>query len=547
MSAQPLILGLAIGAGTGPELASVFRDAIETLARHYDRQVSVRTSARTYGTYHSMPVQHDAAAVAQAAEDDAAHYVDFCRDLVGAGAPALFRTAINAQSLYLARDRQQSVKVEHLPSPALDLLLVRDQFQGFYAGHNTRDADQAALHRSASFSRDGTWALLDFTLAEARQAWGVTAAPRLVMAYKFHLLDGLLARWVNEWSQARGLAVELVQPDTANRNLLAGHYCGRVAMLGSNEWSDVMHTVLLDRQGLGAQENRCTRNQFLLPSLRGLTEYQTVHGSADDIAGLDRVNPGATLRAAALMFQRHAEAADAVARMEAALATVHRRGLATRDQGGSAGTREVSRAVLAEFAAPRVAAPAPSAEALVLIDFQNDFCAEAARRGEDIAALASNVRRAVDHARSRGVPVLFVQFHGDAALQKPNWQARDRRLGKSPKCLRGSPGADFHGLTPQPGETVFAKPAAFDAFFAAGFAEHLRHAGLRHLVLAGLYADVCLDATARTAFQHGYGVTVLGDASASRHHRHADALRVLNAVCDARVLDTAVWIAERAG
>jgi hypothetical protein len=143
---------------------------------------------------------------------------------------------------------------------------------------------------------------------------------------------------------------EVWQPDTANRNLLRGGLTGRVLIVGANEWADVMHADLLARHGLGTQEERCSRSVFLHDDLAGLEELQTVHGSADDIAGRGSVNPVATLRAAALLVERVAHGAGSVARMEDALAAAAQEGHRTPDAGGTSTTRAVVDRVLARFA-----------------------------------------------------------------------------------------------------------------------------------------------------------------------------------------------------
>lgn len=140
---------------------------------------------------------------------------------------------------------------------------------------------------------------------------------------------------------------------------------------------------------------------------------------------------------------------------------------------------------------------APDGTALVVVDLQNDFCtgpAARARFGTDTAVLERAVAgcvRAVAQAREQGVEVLFVRFVGDPEHQGPGWRLRDRTLGRRPKCLEGSWGARFHALVPAPGERVFTKRACFDAFLSDGFEEYLGTRGVGHVVLAGLYADVC--------------------------------------------------------
>lgn len=182
------------------------------------------------------------------------------------------------------------------------------------------------------------------------------------MAYKYHLLDGALDEWTEGLAERLGVAVELFQPDTVNRNLITHGPEDRTVLVAGNEWADIMHVVLLDRYGAQRQEDRCTENVHLAPELDELTEYQTVHGSADDLAGRGVVNPVATLRAAARIAERHAHCPGAEAALEAALTAVRGRGVRTPDLGGQAGTGEVADAVLAEFAVRTTGADASTAD-----------------------------------------------------------------------------------------------------------------------------------------------------------------------------------------
>ncbi|UYM26296.1 cysteine hydrolase [Streptomyces albus] len=91
-------------------------------------------------------------------------------------------------------------------------------------------------------------------------------------------------------------------------------------------------------------------------------------------------------------------------------------------------------------------------------------------------------------------------------------------------------------MAPGPGERVFTKYACFDAFLSAGFEDHLRARATAHLVLAGVYADVCVDSTARTAFQKGFHVTVVPDCTTSLHLPTPDILGFMERVYGARLL-----------
>ncbi|MFC8173459.1 cysteine hydrolase family protein [Streptomyces sp. NPDC057235] len=192
----------------------------------------------------------------------------------------------------------------------------------------------------------------------------------------------------------------------------------------------------------------------------------------------------------------------------------------------------------------------PARTALVVVDLQNDFCASplagARFRGDPAAldAVVSATAGAVAEARRRGVEVVFVRFTGDPAHQGASWRLRDRGRGRPPKCLEGTWGADFHRVLPAVGEAVFTKRACFDAFLTAGFEEHLRARGVAHLVFAGLFADVCVDSTARTAFQKGFHVTVPADCTTSLHLPYEEVLAFMRVLYGARTPasdDPSVW------
>jgi isocitrate dehydrogenase (NAD+) len=72
--------------------------------------------------------------------------------------------------------------------------------------------------------------------------------------------------------------------------------------------------------------------------------FEAVHGTAPDIAGQDRANPMALLMSAILML-RHLALPDFADRIEGALLDTLRAGIKTTDIGGTAGTKEFTRAV----------------------------------------------------------------------------------------------------------------------------------------------------------------------------------------------------------
>ncbi|MFF2353280.1 isocitrate/isopropylmalate family dehydrogenase [Kitasatospora sp. NPDC058115] len=361
-------VGLAVGRGTGVELAAVFERALHRIAAvcGSGAGVEIVRSPRTYHSYVSLRQEvGDTARIRRLTEEDARHYERFCRERARLGTTAVFRTAVNAQSLYLVRQRLQAVKVEPITAGDASLLLVRDEAQGFYTGENRHSP--GVVTRTMEFSREITRKVLDFAVRRARRQWPDGGPARVVMAYKYHLLDGALDDWVDEIARGLGVEVRLFQPDTVNRNLIAHGPGDRTVIVAGNEWADIMHVVLLDRFGGERQENRCTENVHLHPELAELVEYQTVHGSADDLTGKDTVNPVATLRAAAAIAERHAGVPGAVAAVEAALAAAGRSGVRTPDLGGRHSTTDVVDAVLDGLTARPPAGPPPVAGPLPVV------------------------------------------------------------------------------------------------------------------------------------------------------------------------------------
>jgi len=83
----------------------------------------------------------------------------------------------------------------------------------------------------------------------------------------------------------------------------------------------------------------------------GAAVFEPVHGSAPDIAGLDRANPAALILSAVLMLGHLGEPEAAHALFEAVRAVIHAGRRVTFDLGGTSGTRDMGEAVAEEVAA----------------------------------------------------------------------------------------------------------------------------------------------------------------------------------------------------
>lgn len=127
--------------------------------------------------------------------------------------------------------------------------------------------------------------------------------------------------------------------------------------------------------------------------------------------------------------------------------------------------------------------------ALVVVDVQVGVMAEA----WDAVRVIKNVERAVERARERSVPIIWVQHENDELLRdSAKWQLVPE-------------------LVPAEGETRIDK--RFESSFEeTKLEDELARLGASHIVLAGAETNWCIRATAYGALDRGYDLTLIKDA-----------------------------------
>ncbi|KAK2841690.1 hypothetical protein FQN49_006004 [Arthroderma sp. PD_2] len=568
----PLRVGVAIGHGTGPELAAAFEHVLQELASRHSLRVEFVRSDRIYHSYNSLPLtannQNATLDTCDETVTDITHYQQFCEREAKRGLKVIFRTAISAQSLYTVRQQLEAVKVESFDRGTSSLLVIRDQAQGFYTGTNKLEQDQDSVSRVCQFRKGVFQHIIAFSLERAREKWGddLAGVKSVLLVYKFHLFDGLLLSWAKEWTKEFGIKVEFVQPDTMNRNLIA-FGVSRCLLVAGNEYADIMQTIFLEKFNMRVQETSCSENVYLHPVLNRLSEYQTTHGSADDIMGKGIVNPSATIRAAAAILERFGRCAGVETEVDDVLNILQQNKSVTPDQGGNLTTSAFIDIFLQTLPSPSVGSPAGSEcsqtsslivdndaarmydapdlaaafmrkpTAVVVIDFQNDFIAMG--NPATMNRITDALVRVLDFARSQEQEVIFIQHLGDAHYQGASWRHRNSVQNRKDHCLEGTWGAELSPvLSPGPGEHIFNKKAQFDAFQSLDFEKYILEKGIEHIVLMGLYADICIDATAKAAFQRGLWTTVVQDCTAALHLKDEDILGYMQKVYGTRVVES---------
>ena len=239
-------------------------------------------------------------------------------------------------------------------APDADLVIVRENTEGFYADRNTHagtgeympTADVAIA--MGVFTRHAVEriARTAFELARRRRS-------TLTIVHKANVLQlssGLFKRVCLEI----GAGYPDVEVDDHHIDAMTVHLLRRAAafdvIVAENMFGDILSDLAGELAGslgiapsINASDDRCMA--------------QAAHGSAPDIAGQGRANPIAMILSAGMLLDwlgtRHGDerAADAAVRVEEGVRAAVRSGVSTGDLGGTASTDEFTDAVVARIAA----------------------------------------------------------------------------------------------------------------------------------------------------------------------------------------------------
>lgn len=144
--------------------------------------------------------------------------------------------------------------------------------------------------------------------------------------------------------------------------------------------------------------------------------------------------------------------------------------------------------------------PAPlSQSALVIIDCQNTY-REGIMQLVDVEPALAHVARLLARARGAGVPIVHIMHDAGPG---------------TPYDVRAEIGQISEPVKPRSGEPVIVKTHP-NSFWQTDLDARLRQQGIENVVLAGFMTHVCVNSTARGAFNLGYRATVVGDATATR-------------------------------
>lgn len=170
------------------------------------------------------------------------------------------------------------------------------------------------------------------------------------------------------------------------------------------------------------------------------------------------------------------------------------------------------------------------AEALIVVDVQNDFCTGGALAVPDAEAIIPGINALMD---CFGTVVLTQDWHppGHSCFASAHpgqacYACLEMPYGAQvlwpDHCVQGTVGADFHPALLQRADHIIRKgfrPAidSYSAFYendrrtATGLAEWLRARDIEAITLVGLATDFCVADSALDAVREGLSVTVITD------------------------------------
>lgn len=170
----------------------------------------------------------------------------------------------------------------------------------------------------------------------------------------------------------------------------------------------------------------------------------------------------------------------------------------------------------------------PKITAVLCVDLYNDFLSEGGKLFpwiKDIAKennMLENLRTVVRTAREAGISIFHVPHHRWESGNYVNWKyPSPYQLGAAERqaFAKDTWGGTFHDdFKVQPGDIVATEHWASSGFPNTDLDLQLKRNYKEKIILVGLLANTCIEATGRIGMELGYHVTLVRDATSARSH-----------------------------
>lgn len=171
--------------------------------------------------------------------------------------------------------------------------------------------------------------------------------------------------------------------------------------------------------------------------------------------------------------------------------------------------------------------------ALVIIDMQNGFVSKGGSydlMGLNVSKyseIVPRLKRLIEFCRKIKIPIFYSQAvreeSGIDLLTRSHRilpKSREERIKRRPICIRGSWDAEIiDELKPSFNDHVVIKRR--DSVFQDTEVEvWLRSLGIDSIIFSGIDTSICVESSLRDAFNHGYDIVLISDATVSNNLDH---------------------------
>jgi len=161
--------------------------------------------------------------------------------------------------------------------------------------------------------------------------------------------------------------------------------------------------------------------------------------------------------------------------------------------------------------------------AVILIEFQNEFCKEGGILHDGVKneisrqGTLTNAVKLAEGAREKGAIVIHTPFVFNEKYYKDHEMIGIVKAVADGNAFReGTWGAEIiDELKPKEGDQVVTGKCTLCGFNNTDLEKIIKEANIKNVVIGGFLTNFCVESTARTAYDKGYNVTVIKDATAA--------------------------------
>lgn len=166
----------------------------------------------------------------------------------------------------------------------------------------------------------------------------------------------------------------------------------------------------------------------------------------------------------------------------------------------------------------------PKTTAVVLLELQNDFLSEGGKLHPllkqvlEANNVVENLNKLISGARERSMTIVQtpIQFSADYKEMGSEPYGILKAVKDAGAFVRGSWGANIApSINLQESDIIINGKSSIDAFTGTNLDEVLRSRDITTIALAGQLTNICIESTMRAAYDRGYEVYGITDASAT--------------------------------